>query len=71
MDAATKRFVRNRAEERCEYCRLPQSAQPFLTFHLEHVIPSTSVGRTTVKVLGMNEERRVQLRADLISRGEL
>ena len=37
MDAATRRFVRQRAQDRCEYCRLPQAAQPFVTFHIEHV----------------------------------
>jgi 5-methylcytosine-specific restriction endonuclease McrA len=38
MDAATRKLVRQRAEGRCEYCRLPQSAQPFVAFHLEHII---------------------------------
>ncbi len=38
MDAATRRLVRQRAEGRCEYCRLPQAAQPFVTFHVEHII---------------------------------
>jgi hypothetical protein len=132
MDAATKRLVRRRAQERCEYCRLPQAAQPFVAFHIERIIPSkhrgtddaenlclacercnlskgpnlsgidpetgnverifdprhqswqdhfefrgalitglTAVGRTTVDVLPMNERRRVQLRADLISEVEL
>lgn len=37
LDAATRRLVRQRAENRCEYCRLPQSAAPFLTFHVEHI----------------------------------
>ena len=131
MDAATRRLVRRRAQERCEYCRLPQTAQPFVTFHVEHIIARqhggsddpdnlcvacercnsskgpnltgidhetgnverlfdprhqnwyehfelrgpvivglTSVGRTTVEVLAMNQSRRVQLRAELIARGE-
>ena len=38
MDAATRQGVRQRALNRCEYCRLPQSAQPFATFHVEHII---------------------------------
>lgn len=38
MNAATRKFVRSRAAGRCEYCRLPQSAQPFVTFHIEHII---------------------------------
>lgn len=37
MDSSTRELVRRRAGERCEYCRLPQSAAPFLTFHVEHV----------------------------------
>jgi HNH endonuclease len=38
MDAATRRSVRQRASHRCEYCHLPQSAQPFVTFHVEHIL---------------------------------
>lgn len=38
MDAATREFVRHRAEYRCEYCRMPQAATPFISFHVEHVI---------------------------------
>lgn len=38
MDASTRRHIRERAKDRCEYCRLPQSAQPFITFHIEHII---------------------------------
>ncbi len=38
MDAGTRRLVRERAGERCEYCRLPQSALPLARFHIEHVI---------------------------------
>jgi HNH endonuclease len=38
MEAATRRLVRQRAQGRCEYCRLPQAAQPFVTFHVEHII---------------------------------
>jgi hypothetical protein len=38
MDAATRQSVRQRALDRCEYCHLPQSAQPFVTFHVEHII---------------------------------
>jgi hypothetical protein len=132
MDAATRRLVRERAQHRCEYCRLPQAAQPYVTFHIEHILPrkhggtddpsrlalacercnafkgtnlsgvdpdtghverlfdprsqnwsehfelrgalilgQTPTGRATVAVLGMNEDRRVRLRAELLARGEL
>jgi hypothetical protein len=37
MEVATQRLVRSRAENRCKYCRLPQHAAPFLTFHIEHI----------------------------------
>lgn len=37
MNAAQAKLVRDRAENRCEYCHLPQAASPFLTFHLEHI----------------------------------
>jgi hypothetical protein len=39
MDATTKRSICERARNRCEYCQLPQAAQPFVTFHVEHIIP--------------------------------
>ena len=37
MDAATRQLVRQRASSRCEYCRMPQDATPFLAFHVEHI----------------------------------
>lgn len=37
MDAALRQLIRQRASERCEYCRLPESAVDF-TFHVEHII---------------------------------
>jgi 5-methylcytosine-specific restriction endonuclease McrA len=38
MDAATSQFVRQRAGNRCEYCRLPQDFSD-LRFHVEHIVP--------------------------------
>ena len=37
MDESLRQFVRERAGDRCEYCRLPQTAAPFLRFHVEHI----------------------------------
>jgi hypothetical protein len=37
MDSATSDLVRQRAGQRCEYCRLPQHASA-LRFHVEHII---------------------------------
>ena len=36
MDVATRRLVRERAGNRCEYCHLPQEALD-VTFHIEHI----------------------------------
>ena len=38
IGAALRREVRQRANERCEYCGLLQEELPFETFHVEHVI---------------------------------
>jgi hypothetical protein len=37
MEPTTRELVRRRADDRCEYCRLPQEAAPFVPFHVEHV----------------------------------
>jgi hypothetical protein len=34
MDEALRRFIRERASHRCEYCRLPQDAEPFFAYHI-------------------------------------
>lgn len=44
MDAATRRSVRQRSQDLCEYCRLPQAAQPFATFHVAHIRPRAHGG---------------------------
>ena len=38
MDPTTREFVRQRAVRRCEYCRLPEHAVPYLVFHVDHII---------------------------------
>ncbi len=38
MDAETQLVVRNRAGGRCEYCHLPQAADPLLIFEIDHII---------------------------------
>jgi len=37
IDDRTRREVRRRAAERCEYCRLPESSGD-ITFHVEHIV---------------------------------
>jgi HNH endonuclease len=44
MDAATRRIVRSRAGEQCEYCYSMQDDEPFLPFHIEHIIPKQHGG---------------------------
>ena len=39
MNASVRRQVRQRAGERCEYCRLGQDQAPFAAFHTEHIVP--------------------------------
>jgi HNH endonuclease len=44
MDAALRKLVRQRAGNRCQYCRLPQEALPFATFHVDHIVPRQHAG---------------------------
>lgn len=39
MDGVTREAVAERAGHRCEYCHLPESADPHHAFHLEHIVP--------------------------------
>jgi hypothetical protein len=39
MDQALRRFVRERAGHRCEYCGILQAHVPFAAFHIDHIIP--------------------------------
>ena len=43
MDARTRELVRTRAGRRCEYCRLPERAVPYLVFHVDHIIAKQHV----------------------------
>lgn len=38
IDAATRRLVRERAGNRCEYCGMLQAQQSFPFFHVDHII---------------------------------
>ena len=37
MDARTRQLVRERAQDRCEYCHLPASADEW-PFHVDHIV---------------------------------
>lgn len=45
MDVAIRRLVRERAGDRCEYCRLPQAAVD-ATFHVDHVVAQQHLDQT-------------------------
>jgi hypothetical protein len=52
MDAATGQFIRQRAGNRCEYCRLSQDFSA-LRFHLEHIIARQHGGTDTSENLAL------------------
>lgn len=39
MDWQTRRTVRERADDRCEYCRLRQEHAPLWRHQIEHIVP--------------------------------
>ncbi|MCI0536563.1 MAG: HNH endonuclease [Verrucomicrobiales bacterium] len=39
MDERTKARVRERAGNRCEYCKLQQEDSPLAALHVEHILP--------------------------------
>jgi hypothetical protein len=51
MDAALRRLVRERAESRCEYCRIHQDQDPFFTFPVDHIIAVQHGGTTEAENL--------------------
>jgi hypothetical protein len=38
MEPSKRAFVRQRAGSRCEYCKLPENAVPYMVFHVDHII---------------------------------
>ena len=47
-----RRFVGERAQQRCEYCGLAQEGQE-ATFHIDHIVPRTAGGQTTAENLAL------------------
>lgn len=52
MDAALRELVRERAGNRCEYCRLPQDVSD-LRFHIEHIVPRQHDGNDSLENLAL------------------
>jgi hypothetical protein len=57
MDAQTREFVRQRANYACEYCRMPQKATPYISFHIEHVIAKQHGGTDDLGLLALACDR--------------
>ncbi len=47
-----RKLVIRRAKDRCEYCQLSQRGQE-ATFHIDHVVPLTSGGKTIAENLAL------------------
>ena len=45
MEESLRRYVRSRAGDRCEYCRLRQEHETLTPFHVEHVIAAQQAAR--------------------------
>lgn len=56
MEAELRNFVRARAEDRCEYCRLPRKSQ-LMPFHVEHIIAKQHGGDDDAENLAWSCDR--------------
>ena len=50
MDSFLERFVRRRAKDRCEYCRMSRNVSPF-PYEIDHIISRKHHGTTTAENL--------------------
>ena len=53
ISTAAREAVRRRALEHCEYCRLPQDAEPDRRFHIEHIVARQHGGPDDEKNLAL------------------
>ena len=53
MDTRLRLQVCERAESRCEYCRLRQALEPTRTFHVEHIIARQHPGTDDLENLAL------------------
>jgi hypothetical protein len=56
VDAETRRLVRQRAENRCEYCHLPEVLGD-VTFHVEHIVARQHQGGDKLSNLALACDR--------------
>jgi hypothetical protein len=52
IPARLRRHVVERADNRCEYCRLAQTGQE-ATFHIDHILPAVAGGDTSLENLAL------------------
>jgi hypothetical protein len=52
IPARLRRHVVERADNRCEYCRLAQTGQE-ATFHIDHIVPVAAGGDTSLENLAL------------------
>jgi 5-methylcytosine-specific restriction endonuclease McrA len=53
MDAETRALVRQRAENRCEYCQRRQVDSPLIPLHVEHIVPRRHGGTDSLDNLAL------------------
>ena len=53
MDETTRRLVRERAADTCEYCGLKQQEQPAFRLHIEHIIAQKHGGTDELENLAL------------------
>jgi len=76
MDAALRSLVRQRARRQCEYCQLAEEHEPFVTFHVEHVIARQHGGddapsNLCLACMSCNLRKGPNLTGRLITTGEI
>jgi hypothetical protein len=52
IPASLRRLTIQRANDRCEYCKIAQAGQ-VATFHIDHIIPVVANGETTAENLAL------------------
>jgi HNH endonuclease len=52
IPASLRRLAIQRANDRCEYCKIAQAGQ-VATFHIDHIIPVVANGETTAENLAL------------------
>lgn len=57
MNPDLRAKVRDRAGDRCEYCRLPQQLAPWATFHVEHIVARQHGGGDELRNLAWSCDR--------------